>query len=98
MEFREQYKNKGADHYANKKRDKYTKPEKFRINCLNYKCDEYTIKNKDYNPKRSFIHSKLKNKNNWDDFEMPSLSHYKYIRLNQICPCCSHGYQTHKLI
>ncbi len=98
VEFKEQYKNRGLENYTNKKKNKCSKVEKFSINCLNYKFYEYTIKNKDYDPRRTFVRSRLKNNKNWDEFQMPYLSHHKYIHLNQLCPCCSHGIQTHKLI
>jgi hypothetical protein len=62
MDFKEQYKNRGRENYQNKKKNRCSKVEKFSINRLNYKFDEYTIKNKDYDPRRTFVRSRLKNK------------------------------------
>ncbi len=97
MEFKEQYKNRGLEHYKNEKKNKKRDHINDGVGTNVTGLSHFTLKNRDYNPKRTFMHSRLKNKKNWDDFEMPSLSHSKYIKLRNICPCCQHMFKTHKL-
>ena len=97
MDFQEEYKSRGSQHYVNEKKNKkhdHINDGLF-INCLSH--GEFTLKNRDYNPLRTHTKSRLKNKKNWVDFMMPFLSHSKYIKLSQICPCCKNGFVKHKL-
>ena len=98
MNFQEEYKSRGSKHYMNEKKNKKRDHinDGFGINVCSY--GEFTLKNRDYNPLRTHTKSRLKNKKNWEDFEMPFLSHSKYVKLKDICPCCQHIFPTHKII
>lgn len=93
----EEYKSRGECNRYNNRKYKNNDAAQRKWGVIIRKSDEYTLKTPNYNHLRCHTRSKLQNKNNWEDFEMPSMYHSKYIRLENICPCCKSFFIKHKI-